>query len=218
MPCPVATRMRSSQSSLGPSRAEVQQSTRRSTRSGASLASHMPTIPPIERPQKEKRSIPSRSNSARASRPRSSISYSPAGRAILRARDGRSAAGENARAAPAPDRPTCAAWYPGSSPLRARARPPTFEHVVQLDGGLLCHTVPPYCTGREPGLRRSPPIRDSRPGRARRRSPPRRELRESHRLPEAPRETTSGHRRPAAPQPARGRAPSAVRGAPRRPW
>ena len=36
----------------------MQQSTRRSTRSGTSLASHMPTIPPMERPQKEKRSRP----------------------------------------------------------------------------------------------------------------------------------------------------------------
>src|SRR5215213_1223106 len=57
----------------GSNRAAVQHSTRRSTRSGASLASHMPTSPPIERPQNEALSISNRSSSASASRPRCSI-------------------------------------------------------------------------------------------------------------------------------------------------
>ena len=46
----------------GSNRAAVQHSTRRSTRSGASLASHMPTSPPMERPQNEVLSISNRSS------------------------------------------------------------------------------------------------------------------------------------------------------------
>src|SRR5829696_6813160 len=57
----------------GSNRAAVQHSTRRSTRSGALLASHIPTSPPMESPQNEALSIANRSSSASASRPRSSI-------------------------------------------------------------------------------------------------------------------------------------------------
>ena len=97
-------------------------STRRSTRSGASLASHMPTAPPIERPQKEKLSIPSASRSASRSRPRSSIRTVPAARTSRRGRGDRSAGDGRVRGARAPGCPTCPASCRGSWPSRARAR------------------------------------------------------------------------------------------------
>ena len=65
---------RSAHADAGGMCADVQQSTSRSTRSGAFAPSHIATIPPSETPPNEARSTPSRSISARTSRPRSSIS------------------------------------------------------------------------------------------------------------------------------------------------
>ena len=55
------------QCSGGGSAAAVQQSTSRSSRSGAFTASHIPTMPPSESPQNETRSRPSSSSSSRTS-------------------------------------------------------------------------------------------------------------------------------------------------------
>ena len=59
--------------------AAVQQSTRRSIRSGACTPSQTPTIPPSEIPQNEARSISRRSSSSTTSPPRSAIEYGPSG-------------------------------------------------------------------------------------------------------------------------------------------
>ena len=53
--------------------------TSRSTRSGTFAASHMPTIPPSERPQNEKRSSPAASAAASAARAKPSIVRGPTG-------------------------------------------------------------------------------------------------------------------------------------------
>ena len=70
---------RSIQLSRGPSCADVQHRTSRSTRSGACAATHMLIIPPIDSPHSDARSIPSRSRSASKSPPRSAIEYGPGG-------------------------------------------------------------------------------------------------------------------------------------------
>ena len=66
-------------SPAAPGCADVQHSTSRSMRSGALMASHIPTIPPSDSPHQCTRSSPRRSRRARASAPRSASAYGPGG-------------------------------------------------------------------------------------------------------------------------------------------
>ena len=80
--CPArarASRGRST-SRAGPSSAMVQSRTSLSIRSGALMPSHMPVIPPSERPAKCACSISRWSSRSSTSRPTSSIEYGPCGR------------------------------------------------------------------------------------------------------------------------------------------
>ena len=79
MPCRRTVSMRAFIISGGPKYGAVLQSTSRAMRSGAWAPSHMPTVPPIDSPQKRARSMPCASSIRSTSAPSWAIVYGPAG-------------------------------------------------------------------------------------------------------------------------------------------
>ena len=124
-PCARTVAARSSHCSRGGRLGAVEQRTRRSTRSGASEASHMPTIPPIERPQNETRldaELVEEVERRRAPDPRSSTG--PEAPASGRGRAGRSGRAGSAPPARAPADPTSRASSRASCTAAAAGRRP----------------------------------------------------------------------------------------------
>ena len=138
---------RCSQFSRVPKRAEVQASTRRSIRSGAFIASHMPTAPPSDRPQNETRSMPAlvedREHAAREPLDRARRADR---RGSRRGPGGRSAAPRSARCSAGTCGSHIASVVPSefeSTTTGASAGPSRRENVTGPHAGVVKKTVCP---------------------------------------------------------------------------